>query len=77
MGESIRELWAIIAAGVAAVVWFSRLESRGIANAAEISRIWAQRKEDLQLAKDSRDRTDKRLDEISADIKDILRSLKE
>nr|WP_309504269.1 hypothetical protein [uncultured Roseovarius sp.] len=75
MMEFVRDFWGIIAAAMGAVAWLVRLESRGIANAAEVKRLWAQRKEDLQAAKDSRDRTDKRLDEISADIKTILRGL--
>jgi hypothetical protein len=56
-------------------VWLVRLEARGLANDAEVKRLWTQRKEDLQAAKDSRDRTDKQLDEISADIKAILRGM--
>ena len=74
--DVIREFWAVIAACVGVVVWFVRLEARGISNTADIKRLWTQRKEDLQSAKDSRDRMDTRLDEISADIKAILRSLK-
>jgi hypothetical protein len=56
-------------------VWLVRLEARGLSNTAEIKRLWTQRKEDLQSAKDSRDRTDKRLDEIGQDIKTLLRGL--
>jgi hypothetical protein len=73
--DLVRDFWAIIAAAVAVIVWFIRLESRGIANAADIKRLWNQRKEDLEAAKDSRDRVDRRLDEISADIKTILRGM--
>jgi len=74
--ELIANYWAVFAAAFGAVVWLVRLEARGIANAADIKRLWTQRKEDLQSAKDSRDRMDTRLDEISADIKAILRSIK-
>jgi len=73
--EFIAYYWAIIAAAIALVVWLVRLEARGITNASDIKRLWTQRKEDLQSAKDSRDRTDKRLDEIGQDIKTLLRGL--
>ena len=73
--ELIADYWAIVAAALGAVVWLVRLEARGLSNTAEIKRLWAQRKEDLQSAKDSRDRTDKRLDEIGQDIKTLLRGL--
>ena len=73
--ELIADYWAIVAAALGAVVWLVRLEARGLSNTAEIKRLWAQRKEDLQSAKESRDRTDKRLDEIGKDIKTLLRGL--
>jgi len=73
--ELVRDFWAIIAAAIGVIVWFIRLESRGIANAADIKRLWSQRKEDMQASKDSRDRMDRRLDEISTDIKTILRGM--
>ena len=73
--ELIADYWAIVAAALGAVVWLVRLEARGLSNTAEIKRLWTQRKEDMQSAKDSRDRTDKRLDEIGQDIKTLLRGL--
>jgi hypothetical protein len=76
MTEIAREFWGIIAAVVAAIVWLVRLEARGVANAAEIRRLWSQRKEDMDAARQSRDRTDKRLDEIGADIKSLLREMR-
>ena len=75
MTEMIRTFWPIGAAVLAVVVWLIRLESRGISNAAEVKRLWAQRKEDMQAARDSRDRMDRRLDEIGGDIKTILRGI--
>jgi hypothetical protein len=73
MADLIREFWGIIAAVVAAIVWLVRLEARGVANAAEIRRLWSQRKEDMEASLQSRNRTDKRLDEIGNDIKLLLR----
>jgi hypothetical protein len=73
MSETIREFWAVIAGGIAALAWLFRLESRGFSNSADIRRLWSQRKEDMEAARESRDKTDKRLDEIGADIKSLLR----
>jgi hypothetical protein len=73
--EVIREFWAIIAAAMAGVAWLIRLEARSISNAAEVKRLWSQRKEDMEAAKDSRDRMDRRLDEIGSDIKTILKGM--
>jgi len=75
MMDALRDYWAIIAAAIAVVVWLVRLESRGISNATEVKRLWAQRKEDMEAARDSRDRMDRRLDEIGGDIKTILRGM--
>ena len=75
IGDAIREFWGIIAAAAAALVWLVRLEARGVANAADIRRLWSQRKEDMEAARQSRDKTDKRLDDIAADIKALLREV--
>lgn len=71
--DLIKEFWAIIIGTASGVAWLIRLEARGIANASEVRRLWAQRKEDMDAAKDSRDRVDRRLDEIATDIKTLLR----
>ena len=60
-------------AGIAGLGFIYRTEAKASQNAREIDRLWAQRKEDLQSAKDSRERMDGRLDEIAKDIKEILR----
>lgn len=65
MGEILKEYWAIILAGVAAIGWLFRLESRGLANEREIKRLGEQRKED-------RDETNSVLKEIRQDIKKLL-----
>jgi len=75
VSDILRDFWLLIVAGVSSVAWLIRLEARGIANAAEVRRLWAQRKEDMEAAKDSRDRMDRRLDEIGSDIKTILRGM--
>lgn len=72
MDEIIR-WWPIIIAFVASVFWLSRLEWRGLQNSSEIKRLWAQRKEDLESAQRARDETNKILDEIRTDIKELLK----
>lgn len=71
--EALKEHWQIIVAAVASLAWIVRLEAMAKGNSAEIRRLWAQRKEDLAAAKDSRDATNKLLDEIRADVKALLR----
>ena len=75
MTDMIRTFWPIAITVIAAIVWLIRLEARGISNGAEIRRLWSQRKEDMEAAKDSRDRMDRRLDEIASDIKTLLRGM--
>jgi hypothetical protein len=71
--EALKEHWQIIVAAVASLAWIVRLEAMAKGNSAEIRRLWAQRKEDLASAKDSRDATNRKLDEIQSDIKALLR----
>ena len=75
MTEMIRTWWPVAVTVIAAIVWLIRLEARGISNGAEIRRLWSQRKEDMEAVKDSRDRMDRRLDEIGSDIKTLLRGM--
>lgn len=63
----------LIGALVAGIVWLVRLEAIALSNRAEIKRLWDQRSEDLQAAKDSRDETNHMLGEIRQDIKELLR----
>jgi len=73
--DVLREFWTLFAVAVSVVVWLVRLEARGVSNAAEIKRLWTQRREDMEAAKESRDRMDRRLDEIGSDIKTLLRGM--
>ena len=75
MTDMIRTWWPVAVSVIAAIAWLIRLEARGISNGAEIKRLWSQRKEDMDAAKDSRDRMDRRLDEIGSDIKTLLRGM--
>jgi hypothetical protein len=72
MTEIVKEFWAVIIGAVAFLVWLVRLEATGLRNKSEIARLWAQRKEDLQNAKEARDETNQMLSEIRTDIKLLL-----
>jgi hypothetical protein len=62
----------MVVAFVGFLVWLIRLEARSIENTKEIKRLWAQRKEDLDAAKQSREDTNKMLAEIRDDIKALI-----
>lgn len=70
--DALREWWGLIMAGVGGLIWLSRLEWRGVQNESEISRLWAQRKEDLDNAQHSRDEQARMLLEMRNDIKTLL-----
>lgn len=72
--DILKEYWALVVAGVTGVGWLVRLESRGLSNEREIKRLWLQRKEDLENARQSRDAQTKMLDEIRQDIKTLIRN---
>lgn len=72
MSELLNEFWALIAAGLAGLVWLVRLEARGISNEREIKRLWEQRREDMAAAKEAREATNATLAEIRADVKALL-----
>ena len=75
MADLIREFWGVIVGALAAIVWLVRLEARGISKAAEVRRLWAQRKEDMDAQKEQRGEANKMIAEIRSDIKDVLRRL--
>ena len=75
MTEMIRTWWPVAVTVIAAIAWLIRLEARGISNGTEIKRLRSQRREDMEAAKESRDRMDRRLDEIASDIKTLLRGM--
>lgn len=73
MTDVIKDFWGIFVAVVAAIVWLIRLEARGVANAAEIRRMWSQRREDMEAARESRAANERLLEEIRADVKQLIR----
>lgn len=72
MTDTVLKYWPMVVAFVGFLVWLIRLEARSIENTKEIKRLWAQRKEDLDAAKQSREDTNKMLAEIRDDIKSLI-----
>lgn len=76
--------WPLIVAMIAAVVWFSRLESGMKQNATDVRALWRQRNEDLESHHRAREETnagiakmeakiDQGFAEVRKDIKELLR----
>lgn len=76
MVDMVRDFWGMIMASVGAIVWMVRLESRNALNAAAIEQLQRQRHEDLTAARDARDATSKRLDEIRGDLGEVRDDIK-
>jgi len=70
--EFIKTLWPVGVGFVAFLVWMIRLESKGLQNEREIKRLWNQRKEDLDAAREDRKRIHDILAEIQSDIKQLI-----
>jgi len=68
----LKTLWPIIVGFVAFLAWLIRLESKGLQNEREIKRLWNQRKEDLDAAREDRQRIHDILTEIQQDIKALI-----
>lgn len=72
MTDFILTFWPVLTAFVAFLVWLIRLEARSVENNKEIKRLWNQRKEDLEMSRQSREETNKMLGEIRDDIKSLI-----
>ena len=72
MTENILKFWPMVLAFVGFLVWLIRLESRSIENTKEIKRLWNQRKEDMEISRQSREDTNRMLAEIRDDIKALI-----
>ena len=70
--DLVLTFWPIILGFVAFLVWLIRLEARSVENSKEIKRLWNQRKEDMELSRQSREDTNKMLAEIRDDIKALI-----
>jgi len=72
MSEALLKYWPIATAFVGFLIWLIRLESRSIENTKEIKRLWNQRKEDMEISRQSREDTNQMLAEIRDDIKSLI-----
>ena len=72
MADIILSFWPIILGFVSFLVWLIRLEARSVENSKEIKRLWNQRKEDMEMSRQSREDTNKMLAEIRDDIKALI-----
>jgi len=70
--ETLLKFWPIAVGFVGFLVWLIRLEGRSIENTKEIKRLWNQRKEDMEMSRQSREDTNKMLAEIRDDIKALI-----
>ena len=74
--EIIKDWWAVIVALAGIVVWAVRVESGMKGNRGEIQRLWKQREEDIQNAKESREETNKLLREMREDQREARNDIK-
>jgi hypothetical protein len=72
MAETLLQFWPVALGFVGFLVWLIRLEARSVENTKEIRRLWYQRKEDQEAAKQARDDTNQMLKEIRDDIKSLI-----
>ena len=72
MTNTILEFWPIILGFIGFLVWLFRLEARSVESTKEIKRLWNQRKEDLEVSRQSREDTNRMLSEIRDDIKSLI-----
>lgn len=70
--EVVLKFWPIAVGFVAFLVWLIRLEARSVENTKEIKRLWNQRREDMESAKQAREDTNVMLAEIRDDIKSLI-----
>ena len=70
--ELVRTFWPVFIGSVLFLIWLIRLEARSVENSKEIRRLWNQRREDMDLSRQSREDTNKMLAEIRDDIKALI-----
>ena len=72
MTDTFLKFWPVALGFVGFLVWLIRLEARSVENTKEIKRLWNQRKEDIDAAKQAREDTNAMLKEIRDDIKNLI-----
>jgi hypothetical protein len=72
VSDVILKYWPVVAGFIGFLVWLIRLEARSVENTKEISRLWKQRREDMESTRQSREDTNLMLGEIRDDIKALI-----
>lgn len=67
--DFVARWWSVMAAVIGVIAWLIRMEAKMVANSREIERMWKQRKEDMQVAKDARDDTNALLRDLREDVR--------
>lgn len=75
MIDTLLALWPIITFAIGVIVWFMRMEAKGMSNAKEIKRLWAVRDEDQRRIDQHTEDTNRKLDRISTDVRDLGKTL--
>ena len=73
--EELLKYWPLAAALLGLVVWLVRLEAKAMSNAKEVRRLWSVRAEDRDNHDKHRVETNRKLDRIADDIKEMGRTL--
>lgn len=67
--DFIARWWSAIAAVIGVIAWLIRMEAKMVSNSRDIERLWKQRKEDMQAAKDAREDTNALLHDLREDVR--------
>lgn len=67
--DFIARWWSVMAAGAGVIAWLIRMEAKMVSNSRDIERLWKQRKEDMQAAKDAREDTNALLHDLREDVR--------
>lgn len=73
--DVIQQWWPLIVTLGAILIWVVRMEGKMLANTREIERLWAQRREDMEMAKVDRQDLKEMLKEVRSDVKTLTEKM--
>lgn len=73
--DVIQQWWPLILTLGGILVWVVRMEGKMLANTREIERLWAQRREDMEMAKVDRQELKEMLKEVRSDVKTLTEKM--
>lgn len=73
--DVIQQWWPLIVTLGAILIWVVRMEGKMLANTREIERLWAQRREDMEMAKVDRQDLKEMLKEVRRDVKTLTEKM--